>query len=76
MQAIATTNARADIEREGKKYGNLQQDLSFDDYNHRINNQAQEKSTYLSQNESFGNIRGYFAVGCNVNFTQKYQRNK
>lgn len=28
MQAIRTTNAKADIEREGKKYGN-QQGISF-----------------------------------------------
>lgn len=29
MQAIATTNAKADIEMEGKKYGNLSQKESF-----------------------------------------------
>jgi hypothetical protein len=42
MQAIATTNAKADMKMEGRKYGNL------------------------SQKESFGNICGYFTVGCKV----------
>jgi len=37
MQAIATTNAKTDIEMEGKKYGNLQQDLCFDNDNQNIN---------------------------------------
>lgn len=37
MQEIATTNAKADVEREGKKYGNLQQDLCFDNDNQHLN---------------------------------------
>lgn len=30
MQAIAAANAKADIIKQGKKYGNLQGDLCFD----------------------------------------------
>jgi len=83
MQAIATANAKADIEMEGKKYGNLQQDLWFDNDNQyqryawkkKLNckfyeTKNQDKFTYLSQKESFGNRFGYFIVGCNIIFTQ------
>jgi hypothetical protein len=36
MQAITTTNAKADMKMEGRKYGNLQEDLCFDNHNQRI----------------------------------------
>ena len=44
MQAIATANAKADIEMEGKKYGNLQQDLCFDNENKNINDTLGRKN--------------------------------
>ena len=47
MQAIATTNAKADIEMEGKKYGNLQQYLCFDNDNQNINNKLGRKKDII-----------------------------
>jgi predicted class III extradiol MEMO1 family dioxygenase len=76
MQAIATTNAKAEMKMEGRKYGNLQEDLCFHNDNQLIKNKDRRitkllnflklKITYLSQKESFGNICGYFTVGCKV----------
>lgn len=39
-QEIATITAKAEVTREGKKYGNLQQHKCFDNYNQHLNNKV------------------------------------
>lgn len=48
MQAIATANAKADITKQGKKYGNLRGDLWFEKFN-AAQQQSISASAYLSQ---------------------------
>jgi hypothetical protein len=47
MQAIATATAKADIKMEGKKYGNLQEELCFDNHNQHKKNKVGRNTKLL-----------------------------